>query len=101
MTKLYFDKTLINSDVIPNLEKSIKYISLVNNTSLTVPSNFRYGSYLKQVFNNTSGIKNDLLKQKNIMLKSCDEYQKVINNNSRDIESIANIDIQLEKHMIN
>ena len=101
MTKLYFDKTLINREVIPNLEKSIKYISFVNNTSLTVPSNFRYGSYLKKVFSNTSEIKNDLLKQKNVMIKSCDEYQSVINNNSRDIESILNVEIPLEKHMIN
>ena len=31
MTKLYFDKTLINRDVIPNLEKSINYISFVCN----------------------------------------------------------------------
>ena len=49
----------------------------------------------------TSEIKNDLLKQKNVMIKSCDEYQSVINNNSRDIESILNVEIPLEKHMIN
>lgn len=101
MTKLYFDKTLINREVIPNLEKSIKYISFVSNISLEVPSNFRYSSYLKKVFNSTPEIKNDLLKQKNVMIKSCDEYQRVINNNSRDIESILNVEIPLEKHMIN
>ena len=101
MTKLYFDKTLINRDVIPNLEKSINYISFVNNISLAIPSNFRYGSYLKKAFSNTSEIKNDLIKQKNIMIKSCDDYQRVINNNSRDIESILDVEIPLEKHMVN
>ena len=101
MTKLYFDKTLINRDVIPNLEKSINYISFVNNISLAIPSNFRYGSYLKKAFSNTSEIKNDLIKQKNIMIKSCDELKRVINNNSRDIESILDVEIPLEKHMVN
>ena len=35
------------------------------------------------------------------MIKSCDEYQRVINNNSRDIESILDVEIPLEKPMVN
>lgn len=101
MTKLYFDKTLVNRDVIPNLEKAIKNISFVNNTSLTVPSCFPYGNYLKKTLNTTSEIKNDLSRQKDNLIKSCDEYQRVINSNSRVIEAISNVEIPLEKHIIN
>ena len=100
MSKLYITEDLISREVLPNIRKAINAIERANKINLTIPRNFRYVNYLRNLFDDNYNDKRVLSNIETMLNSSLRNYKNIKENNLRLVNSIASYKIFPSSNLI-
>lgn len=102
MTKLYLDETNIKNLIVPSLNDAIKYLStaIEECQKMTIPDDFEFNNYLKQLTNKNWDTMVDIIKKRDTLKNSQNDYKKVELSNGNEFSKIATLNIAARKNMI-
>lgn len=95
MTKILFNSSLINQNLIPNLDAAManlkKAIEVYNN--IYIPSNFKYATYLNELKEGLYNQQNKIDNIKYMLNKNNQAYNEIARLSSDSLTMITNIKI--------
>ena len=95
MTKIEFSMNTFQRSVLPNLEKTINSLDLLINKcyQLSIPSDFKYRTYLLNLDSDFKGIKNSVISVKDWIDKSNKKYNNLVDEIRQNSVNLNNIQI--------
>lgn len=91
MPKVYIDVT--NKKVSEHLRDAINNLSNITNQSVDIPEDFAYRAQTMQYKNDINKIKNRLNNLNEWLINSQNDYQKLLDDLTSDVNKIKNINV--------
>lgn len=103
MTRLKFNYTTLQSEVIPSLKFTMNSLNttISSANSLNIPSDFAYASELKKLPSYLKEKRNDLNEVNEWIGKCNRKYQSVQNEINSELNSLANADLRIRARRVN